>query len=301
MRVAVTGAHGFTGRYVTHALRAASIDHLHLSCDLTDPAEVENAVERETFDRVIHLAGSAFVGEADWRGFYAVNQLGTFNLLDAVARIRPGTRLILASSAQVYGPGAEGLIAEEAGTDPANHYAVSKLAMETGAKLWEKWLDIVVTRPFNYTGVGQGDQYLVPKIVDHFARRAPTIELGNTWVKRDFGDVRAVADAYVDLALADAVPALLNISTGIVTSVDEIVSLLSEISGHSIDVKTNPAFVRTNDVPVLGGDNKRLRNALPQWRSYELQDTLAWMYRESTKGAGTSEQDQTSASEPGAR
>lgn len=277
MRVAVTGAGGFTGRFVADALAAAGAECVVLNADLTDAAEVVRAVADTAFDRLIHLAARAFVGVADWRGFYEVNQIGTFTLLDAVARVRPDARVVLASSAQVYGPGAEGLIGEEAPTNPANHYAVSKLAMEQGAALWRDRLDIVVTRPFNYTGVGQETQYLIPKIVEHFRRRALSIELGNTWVKRDFGDVRSVAEAYVGLALADDPPAVVNVATGVVQSVDDILDRLRAISGHRMDVQVNPAFVRAGDVAVLGGATVRLRAALPGWRPRDLTDTLGWM------------------------
>jgi nucleoside-diphosphate-sugar epimerase len=284
MRVAVTGAGGFTGRFVAEALAAAGATCVPIEADLTDADAVERGIADTAFDRLIHLAARAFVGVADWQSFYTVNQLGTFTLLDAVARKQPGTRVILASSAQVYGPGAEGLVAEDAPVNPANHYAVSKWAMELGAALWKGKLDLIVTRPFNYTGIGQGSEYLIPKLVDHFRRSADVVELGNTWVKRDFGDVRTVAEAYAGLILADDVPPIVNIATGIVHSIDEILAMLTEISGHVMDVRVNPAFVRANDVPSLGGDATRLRAALPDWRPRDLRDTLAWMYGDDGEG-----------------
>jgi len=279
MRVALTGASGFTGRHVAAALDAAGVEWVPLSVDLRDKDAVNHAVADASFERIIHLAGHAFVGVSDWAPFYHVNQLGTFNLLDAIARTQPGTRCIIASSAQVYGPGAEGLISEDAPTSPANHYAISKLSMEQGTGLWRDRLEIVVTRPFNYTGVGQANEYLIPKIVDHFQRLAPVIELGNTWVKRDFGDVRSVAAAYTGLVMADAPPPLVNLCTGIVRSIGEIVETLTALSGHTLEIRVNPAFVRTNDVPVLGGDATRLRTALPEWQPGKLAETLEWMYR----------------------
>lgn len=283
MRIALTGANGFTGRFVIEALSARGIECVPLSVDLADKDAVEATVADTAFDRLIHLAARAFVNASDWEAFYTVNQLGTFHLLDAVARVRPDTRCIISSSAQVYGPGAQGLVVEDAPTRPANHYAISKLAMEEGAALWRNRLEIVCARPFNYTGVGQGIEYLVPKIVDHFRRGADTIELGNLFVKRDFGDVRSVAEAYAGLALADAPPALINICTGTVRSIDDILATLNQISGHRIDVKVNPAFVRANDVPVLGGDVARLRTALPDWHPRDLSDTLDWMYRDASE------------------
>ena len=280
MRVAVTGAQGFTGRFVADALARVGAECVPLEAELTDRAAVEQAVADTPFDRVIHLAALAFVGVADWQGFYLVNQIGTFHLLDAVARVRPGARCVLASSAQVYGPGAEGLVGEDAPTRPSNHYAISKFAMEAGVALWRDRLDIVVTRPFNYTGVGQETQYLIPKIVDHFRRRAPVIELGNLWVKRDFGDVRSVAEVYTGLSLTKSPPAVVNICTGTVRSIDDILATLGAISGHRIEVRVNPTFVRANDVPVLGGDVERLRTTLPDWHPRDFADTLEWMYSE---------------------
>lgn len=278
MRIALTGANGFTGRFVTAACAARGIECIPLAVDLTDKDAVEAVIADTTFDSLIHLAARAFVNASDWKAFYEVNQLGTFHLLDAVARTKPGTRCILSSSAQVYGPGAQGLVVENAATQPANHYAVSKLAMEQGAALWRNQLQIVVTRPFNYTGVGQASEYLVPKIVDHFRRKVETIELGNLFVLRDFGDVRSVATAYAGLVTEENPPALVNICTGTVHSIEAIIEMLSAISGHSINVTVNPAFVRANDVAVLGGDSTRLREALPDWQPYTLRQTLEWMY-----------------------
>lgn len=278
MRVAVTGSRGFTGRFVIEALARHGATCVPVNADLADPASIDRAVSELECDQLIHLAARAFVDQKDWAGFYTVNQLGTFHLLDSLARHHPGMRCVLASSAQVYGPGAEGLIDEAAPTNPANHYALSKLTMEQGAKRWGDRLELVISRPFNYTGVGQSVDYLIPKIVDHFRRRAAVIELGNLWVKRDFGDVRAVADAYARLALASSPPDVVNICTGTVHSIDDILAIMTQISGHRPEIAVNPQFVRANDVAVLGGDATRLRTALPGWFSPSLSDTLTWMY-----------------------
>lgn len=280
MRVALTGADGFTGRFVKTALQERGIDCISWAADLTDAKAIEREVHASEFDHVIHLAAKAFVDTADWEGFYHVNQIGTFRLLDSVAKRRPGARCLLASSAQVYGPGAAGLIKESSNTNPANHYAISKFAMEQGAASWGDKLDIVIARPFNYTGVGQSTDYLLPKIVDHFRRGASTIELGNTWVQRDFGDVRAVAEAYAGLISAKEVTKTINIATGRVWAIDELLKIMAGLAGYDIEVQINPAFVRSNDVPVLGGDISRLLEILPRWRPSSLAETLEWMYLE---------------------
>ncbi|WP_375396487.1 GDP-mannose 4,6-dehydratase [uncultured Sphingomonas sp.] len=277
MRVAVTGANGFTGRYVGQLLDALGIDWVALQPDLTDRAAIAAAVAATPFDRLIHLAAIAFVAAAQWRPFYEVNQLGTLALLEAVARQRPGTRCVLASSAQVYGPQASGSIDEDQPPHPVNAYGVSKLAMELGATPWRGDLDIVVTRPFNYTGVNQEDRYLIPKIVSHFRNRASVIELGNLTVRREFGDVRSVAEAYCGLALSDVPAPVVNLCTGEAHSVSGIVAMLERTTRHRMEIKVNPAFVRPDDVPLLVGDDRRLRALLPKWRPKDLAETLSWM------------------------
>ena len=99
---------------------------------------------------------------------------------------------------------------------PVNHYAASKLAMEwMAADLLPTDFRSCMTRPFNYTGVGQTESFLVPKLVAHFAQRRPHVELGNLDVVRDFSDVRAVAQAYVRLLTADVPEGVTNLCSGV--------------------------------------------------------------------------------------
>ena len=209
-RVLETGLGGFTGRYVQAALEqrgwevwglgvqpAPAGAQRYLQADLLDGAALAHAVAQASPQAVIHLAAIAFVGHGDANAFYRVNLLGTRHLLAALAALpRPPARVLLASSANVYGNQTEGMLDESTPPQPANDYAVSKLAMEHMACLWAAHLPITIVRPFNYTGVGQPADFLLPKIVAHFRRRADRIELGNLDVWRDFSDVRAVADAY---------------------------------------------------------------------------------------------------------
>ena len=281
MRVAVTGAVGFTGRYLLPELARRGHDAFALDADVTDQPALATALAQGRPDAVIHLAARAFVADADVGGFYAVNQVGSFNLLQAMAEQLPGSRVLLASTAQVYGAQASGLIDEAQPLLPANHYALSKTAMEMGSRFWASRLRVTIVRPFNYTGVGQEARYLVPKIVDHFRCRAAVIELGNIDVRRDFGDVRSVVEAYAALLEAESgmngAVDVYNISTAAVESVRGIVGRLETLTGHRIAVEINPAFVRADDVPVLGGCNDRLRAAASGWRPRPIDETLAWM------------------------
>jgi nucleoside-diphosphate-sugar epimerase len=228
---------------------------------------------------VVHLAALSFVGHGDANGFYSVNLAGTRNLLAALAGLSEKPRcVLLASSANVYGNAQEGVLAESAAVAPANDYAVSKLAMEYMAKLWQQELPIVITRPFNYTGQGQEEKFLIPKIVRHFRDRAAVIELGNLDVWRDFSDVRALVQAYAGLLERPAaIGKTVNICSGMALSLREVIAMCETISGHSLDVRVNPAFVRANEVKTLCGNPALLQSLLPGWQPVAFEQTLRWM------------------------
>ena len=281
-RVLVTGLRGFTGRYVERALTAQGYtvldpESLAPGFDLTAPVTIAAAFSAGRPDHVIHLAAISFVGHGDAGNFYRVNTVGTANLLDAAAAAEhPVTKLVVASSANIYGNTAAGTIAESAPAAPANHYAGSKVAMELMTRPWAERLSIVVARPFNYTGVGQAEQFLVPKIVAHFRRRLPVIELGNLDVARDFSDVRDVAAAYCRLLTAPAGEAY-NICSGESYSLGWIVDECRAITGHDIAVVVNPAFVRANEVKRLVGDGSKLAGLPGHQATYSFGETLRWM------------------------
>ena len=276
MRVLVTGRSGFTGRYLSQALTAAGHEVLPFDAEITDPIAVNNSVRQQLPDSVVHLAAKAFVYSDDISSFYSINQLGAFNLLDAISRYIPGAPVLIASSANVYGNMTGGLLTEESPTNPANHYAVSKLSMELGARLWTDRLPITIARPFNYTGRDQEQKYVISKIVDHFRRRAPTIELGNIDVFRDFGDVRSVVAAYVGL-LEGHHTGTFNVCTGCAFSLSEIIELCVKLTNHRPTIEVNKTFVRPNDIQVLVGSPSKLNSALPSWRPIPLEATLDWM------------------------
>jgi nucleoside-diphosphate-sugar epimerase len=252
-----------------------------IRANLLDREAVHQAVASVRPDVVLHLAAIAFVAHGDVDEMYRVNVVGTRNLLDALASAehKPGL-VVLASSANVYGNAGVEPITEAVPAAPVNDYAVSKLAMEYAARLWMDRLPIVTVRPFNYTGVGQSRQFLIPKIVDHFQRKAEVIELGNTAVARDFSDVRDVARAYLAVIRAAPVGEVLNICSGIGYSLDDVLGMMAEIAGYRIQVKVNPAFVRSSDVARLVGSPARLAT-LTGWKAqYPLMQTLAWQYAE---------------------
>jgi nucleoside-diphosphate-sugar epimerase len=284
----VTGVQGFTGAYLAQELREAGYEVAGLthdggenaaSVDLCDRQVMAEAIARIQPDVVVHLAAIAFVAHGDVDAIYRTNIIGTRNLLEALAANAHRPRaVLLASSANVYGNSEVELLTEAVPPAPANDYAVSKLAMEHMAALWKEKLPIIVVRPFNYTGVGQSEKFLLPKIVNHFRRRAPLIELGNIDVARDFQDVRFVANAYRRLLDADAIGQTVNLCSGRAHTLTEVVRMVEDLAGYKIEVKVNPAFVRANEVAKLTGSNRKLAELIGPLDIIPLRDTLQWMY-----------------------
>lgn len=291
-RALITGLSGFTGHYVAQELRAAGYEVFgtitpghapgvnQYAVDLNDRAGLAAVVQEVQPDVVAHLAAIAFVAHGDVDQIYRVNVVGTRNLLQALAASpNKPSAVLLASSANIYGNTDVGVIHEEVPAAPANDYAVSKLSMEYMARLWRDKLPLIVVRPFNYTGVGQHENFLLPKIVAHFRRKAAEIELGNLHVWRDFSDVRMVAASYRKLLAAPAaVGGAFNICSGHAYSLGEALDMMADIAGYKINVHVNPAFVRANEVVRLAGDNRRLVAAVGPLDIVPLADTLRWMY-----------------------
>jgi nucleoside-diphosphate-sugar epimerase len=277
-KILLTGAAGFTGLFFKSAAQAAGHQVLALQADLTDKAAVAAEVLQAAPDAVVHLAAISFVGHADDTAFYGVNVVGTMNLLAGLAAlpVKP-SKVLLASSANVYGNCDASPITEGQPAAPVNHYAMSKLAMEHMARTYLDRLPVVFSRPFNYTGPGQAPNFLIPKLVSHFAQRAPAIELGNLHVEREFNDVRMVCDAYLAL-LAHGVPGeVYNVCSGQPYTLQHVMALLSGITGHTMDVQVNPAFVRANEVHRLCGSPDKLLRATGALPAYGLDQTLSWM------------------------
>jgi nucleoside-diphosphate-sugar epimerase len=293
-RVLVTGLQGFTGLHLAAELEANGYEvwglgdvdptrPLSVKANLLDLESLRAAVLAAQPQYVVHLAGVAFVGHGQPKAFYDVNLVGTRNLLEALEPLAGQLKcVLLASSANVYGNLQGGLLSEANPVNPANDYAVSKLAMEYMAKLWLPRVPVVMARPFNYTGVGQSDSFLIPKIVSHFVHKRPTIELGNMDVWREFNDVRDIAFAYRKLIEAAPIGEIVNVCSSNLVSLKEALALATELTGHMIEPKVNSLFVRSNEVLKLGGDATQLRRFIPDWQPRRLRETLAWMLSEAT-------------------
>lgn len=275
MKLLLTGARGFTGRHVAPAAARAGYQVMPLRADLTDAGAVRAEVAQMQPDAVLHLAAIAFVGHADDSDLYRVNCVGTSHLLTVLAALPvPPSQVVLVSSANVYGNSLVSPIPESQPLAPVNHYAASKMAMEALARTYAGALPIVIARPFNYTGVGQSIDFLIPKLVSHFARKAPSIELGNLDVEREFNDVDMVCHAYLQLLAHGQSGSTYNVCSGYMHSLRAVVALLADITGNTLQVNSNPALVRPHEVRQLCGQPDRLNALLAQQGLSAPQATL---------------------------
>jgi GDP-6-deoxy-D-talose 4-dehydrogenase len=289
-RILVTGYKGFTGQHLAARLRGQGMDvfglvngagegYTEMSGDLTDINGIRKIVAELRPTHVVHLAAISFVAHGDARAFYDVNLFGTLNLLEALGSLDGAPeRVLVASSANVYGTPAIEIIDETTCPLPVNHYGNSKLAMENMVRTWAGRLPIVIVRPFNYTGAGQDERFLIPKIVGHLKRRAPVLELGNLDVARDFSDVRDVVESYARLLDSSAaVGQTVNICSGNAYTLRGMLDMAFELSGFAPEIRVNPALVRSNEVPKLAGSCARLLSLTGFRPSIPMADTLRWM------------------------
>ena len=294
MRVLVTGADGFVGRWVVRALLGGGEEvtgavqpgpprrdglteaeraAVHWApLELGEPASVRQ-LAAGSFDAVIHLAAIASGSDAlrDPGVPWAVNAAGTARLLAELGRrCRAGEAdplVLLVSSAEVYGAGSPRPRVESDPVRPCSPYAASKAgaelaALETGVRTG---LRVVVARAFPHTGPGQDERFVAPA----FARRlrgarlagARVVKVGNLEPVRDFLDVRDVAAAYLALLERGAPGETYNVASGRGISLEALFETLAAIVGVDAIPERDPELTRPADIPHLVGDAAKLEAA----------------------------------------
>jgi GDP-4-dehydro-6-deoxy-D-mannose reductase len=278
----VTGGAGFAGRYLLELLPGAtapSRDEL----ELLDAAAVRAAVRDAAPEAVWHLAALASVGRS-WEApaeTIAENVTMTANLLEAVRQEAPAATVVLICSGEVYGPPERLPVDEQAPLRPQNPYAVSKAACDLlgGQYADATGLRVVRLRPFNHTGPGQGDDYVLGTLTRQVAEAEAAgldeavVQTGNPDSARDFSDVRDVVRAYV--AAARVEPGAYNVASGRAVSVSELIELLRSAARIPVRHEIDPARVRAHDVPEVRASATRLREATGWAPEIPLEQTVA--------------------------
>lgn len=270
-KVVITGINGFTGKYLKKYLEENNYvvygisnqiednDSSIFQCDITNIEEIKAILIKLQPNYIFHFAAISFVQHEDIQEIYNVNVIGTQNLLDACLEIQTSIKkIILASSATVYGNQSQTILDEKLCPSPNNHYGISKLAMEFMAKTYFQKLPILITRPFNYTAPGHGEMFVIPKIAKAFKTKATTLELGNLDVYREYNSIAYVCEVYFKLMQSDASSEIVNIASGETHSLKAIISQFEAASNHNITVKINPLFIRNEETFRLAGATQKL-------------------------------------------
>jgi len=298
VRALITGGNGFVGRHLAAHLSAHGDDVTvtDVEVDVTDVSSVAAALEATQPEVIYHLAALSHVG-ASWSdpsSVLTVNVVGTGVVLAAARAVVPTARVLVISSAEVYGVVHEDdlPLTESRPLAPASPYAASKAAAEQIALQGFRGFgqDVLVVRPFNHVGPGQSPAFAVAafakRIVDAERSGASSLTVGNLSTRRDFTDVRDVVAAYRMLAIDGRPGEISNVCSGVDVSMQAVVDALCELSGRSITLEVDPALFRPVDVPVLRGSAEFLY-ATTGWEptitlATTLADVLAdWRERES--------------------
>lgn len=273
MRVLITGVSGFVGfRLAKHLLsqghqvagtylrdRPLLEDVDLFDVDLLDEDHLSQAVCRVDPEAVVHLAGLSHVGDSWSRpaDYFRVNVLGSENLLRAAS----GRRLLVASSAEVYGivPDNQQPISETRIMAPQSPYALTKAAME---RLVIAAGGLVV-RSFNLLGPGQAQNFALPSFARQLAamtmnQQEAVLKVGNLTARRDFVHVDDAVVAFEVLLHHGEPSGCYNLGSGVAYSIKEVLDRLIQISGIETEIEEDSSRYRPVDLPLLQADNSRL-------------------------------------------
>ena len=305
MKALITGIDGFAGSFLAELLlnndivvagtnlpgiSLANIEHIKNSlslfeANLLDQKRLAQVIKTFCPDMVFHLAGASSVKEsfAHPAKFFDINVVGSLNLLEAIKNLSPQARVLLVTSGEIYGESlsANKVTNEESPIVPKSPYATSKAALDMLGRIYAETyqLKIVIARPFSHIGPRQSAVFFVPTIAKQIARimrgkSAPEIHLGNLMVYRDFTDVRDVVEAYYLLLQKGQIGLAYNICSGKTYLLKDIVEKMIALSDKKIDVKLDPARVRSSDLVNMSISNSKIKKEIGWTPKFEIRDSL---------------------------
>jgi len=273
VRALITGGQGFVGGHLARHLRDAGdvVTVADREVDVTDRAALSTAMASSRPEVIYHLAAMTSVAES-WKRpaeYTRVNVLGTAHLLDAAHEVVPEARVVLVSSAEVYGIVREEdlPLSESFATAPANPYSTSKLEAELVAReaVRTRQQGVVIARPFNHIGPGQSPTFVVPALVrrmlDATAQGLHFIMVGDLSTRRDFSDVRDVVRAYRLLAEWGRPGEAYNVASGHDVALSDVAEEIRKRINPNLEMLVDPELLRPVEVPVSRGSFAKLHDA----------------------------------------
>ncbi|MBY0497973.1 MAG: UDP-glucose 4-epimerase GalE [Cyanobacteria bacterium] len=324
MRVAVTGGAGYIGSVVVEALINGGHDVLVIDnlckghrdtvpklarfaqLDLIEQADVVRALRGFKADAVIHMAAFSLVGEsvASPGKYYVNNVTAGIALLEAMREANVG-RLVLSSTAAVYGEPAKQPIDEDDPTRPTNPYGETKLALEHALRWYAgaHGLSSISLRYFNAAGATatngerhDPETHLIPLVLQAAAGTLERVTIfGDDYPTRDgtcvrdYIHVEDLADAHVRALGALSEPGICRAYNlgcgGEGYTVKEIIAAARDVTGRDIPTAVVPR--RAGDPAVLIAGSSRISRDLG-WQSRKSLDdivTSAWQFMSVRAGA----------------
>ena len=300
-KVLITGANGFVGKYLIEKLLSedcqvygtvldgdlyadSRVNFYHL--DLTDTVETKKLIEKVQPDIIFHLASQSSV-KMSWdkpQLTFNVNVIGTINLLEGIRICNPSARIILIGSSEEYGSifKENSSPLEETKCFPENIYAITKSTQNYLGNMYYKayGMNIVMTRSFNHVGPGQSPQFVISDFCKQVAEielkgANPVINVGNLNSYRDFLDVRDVVEAYYELSLNGKSGETYNVGSGTSYKVENLLSMIINMSDYKIKVKIDEKKFRPIDIPETCADINKILCDTNWSPKYEIKDTIS--------------------------
>lgn len=254
VKIIVTGADGFVGKYLMELLKKSKQDQVfgldRPQADITNYQSVKKYLAKIKPDQVYHLAGFASGAGKDRELIFKVNVDGSINILRVLKEIGRPVKILLASTAYVYGNTSK-CASEDSKVDAKSYYDQSKLKMEKEAKEYlGQNIEIVITRASNHTGPGQKLGFVVPDFCSQIAKAkfGIIIEVGDLDADRDLFDVCDCVRAYKIVMAKGKSGEIYNIGTGKTITIKDILSRIIKISGKKISYKIDPKQMRSSDI-----------------------------------------------------
>ena len=262
MRAFITGINGFVGAHLSRLLLSKNLEVYgidtsenfgrdekveYYNIDLLDSEKLKKTIDSIKPELVFHLAGISSVKKSYNQPELCkkINVDGTKNLLDAVIKAKINPRILVVSSAEVYGVPESVPTKETANLNPKNPYAESKKEQEELCKRYMEKLQIIISRSFQHTGPGQKPLFATSDFAKQIAEiekgiKEPIIRVGNLEARRSFTDVRDIVKAYY-LSIQKCIPGeTYNIGSGKVYSIKEALDMLLSMSNVKIEVRIDP-------------------------------------------------------------
>jgi len=300
-KVLIFGAGGFVGRYlaqefIDNGYEVIGSDKVNngtlpgnvkfIEADLLNADAVLQIFEDNEPDMVINLAGISSVG-ASWsipQTTISVNVIGALNVMEAARKSEKKPKLMFIGSSEEYVI-SDYPMNEDRPLNASNPYGISKVTQEQFAKMYSKnyGLQIYCVRPFNHTGVGQRDTFVLPSFCKQVAEieksgKPGVMKVGNLTVKRDFSHVKDIVRAYRMIIESDDSSLIYNVGSGKAYSLRDLLDYITGLSSVDIKVEVDPERFRPTDQPVVCCDYTLIKNRLGWEPEYSVFDALKEMF-----------------------